>query len=95
MAGYEYKPSDGAVEQPRTTILKYRGRFFPIGIGGTVTIVPQPPKMPRVFPEATAEQYQLLWEAGNRHLVDRVEKTTNMATKKTTRKKKSSEEEEE
>ena len=74
-----YQPTIGARSKPRTLILE--GSW--IAIGGTVTVTPEPPKLPRIIPEATASQYKTLYEAGFTHLVEVVPDIIEAKTEET------------
>lgn len=63
-----YKPTQEALRKPRRVFLN---GFGWVGIGGSISINQTPPKLPAtiVIPEATAEQYEKLYNIGYRHLI--------------------------
>jgi hypothetical protein len=61
-----YEPTANAKAMPRQYQLP-SGSW--VGIGGVITITPTPPAVPFQYPEASQEQYKILYEQGHTHLV--------------------------
>ena len=65
----EYHPTEEAIKRPsRDNILG-----VDVGIGGEISIEATPPKSNYVIPEATPEQYKMLYEHGFLTLVQKID----------------------
>lgn len=52
-----------------------------VGVGAAITVVPQPPALPYTVPEATPEQYEILFHRG--HKIRVYEHDNNIKGRKT------------
>ena len=65
----EYHPTEEAIKRPRRDNIL----GVDVGIGGEILIEATPPKSNYTVPEATPEQYKMLYECGFLTLVKKVE----------------------
>lgn len=75
----EYKPSKEAKRLPRA--IQLDGSW--IGVGASITREATPPKLPTILAEATAEQYEALYNMGFTTLVEEIKPIEPKGIKKT------------
>lgn len=65
----QYTPTEEAIKRPRRDNIL----GVDVGIGGEISIEATPPKSNYVIPEATPEQYKMLYEHGFLTLVQKID----------------------
>jgi hypothetical protein len=61
---YRYTPVEGLKQSPGVIRIAEIGK---IAVGAPIEVTPTPPGIPFTIPEATQEQYALLWRMGYKY----------------------------